>query len=373
MAIRNGKLLISFNEEVMILLLNDMVTITWNNSTKNKYIKAGYNYTRNGDEFDVPVHMVSKCCSAKVQVQCDYCGIVYETTVELWNRGHKTIEKDSCASCSGRKLQEVLRFQNAPNIFEKLINICEQNNYTLLTEQSSYSGEKMLVDFICPKHGAQSMSIDNLLHGHKCIQCSYDQRGENKKITREELIKSIERLNHNKILNPEEYINSTVYNLKILCGSCRKNTFMTSLGAYKIDHCQCRQCSQRESSGEKIIREFLEKHNISFIQEYYTTDCCDKRLLPFDFYLPDYNLIIEFDGRQHFEPIYGEQCLINTQRHDKIKNQYCLEHNIELIRIPYWEGQEIEKIIVNKLDEISKRYGLNLCESISKDNNLEAA
>ena len=62
--------------------------------------------------------------------------------------------------------------------------------------------------------------------------------------------------------------------------------------------------------------------------------------MPFDFYLPELNICVEFDGIQHFKPIKyfgGEKTLKITQKHDKMKNEYCKENNIHLIRIKYNE------------------------------------
>lgn len=77
--------------------------------------------------------------------------------------------------------------------------------------------------------------------------------------------------------------------------------------------------------------------------------------LPFDFYLPQNNIIIEYDGQHHYFPvnfngITDEEALENhkmTKKHDKQKDNYCLKHNIKIIRIPYWDL----KIIPNILDE----------------------
>lgn len=106
---------------------------------------------------------------------------------------------------------------------------------------------------------------------------------------------------------------------------------------------------QKESSGEKIIREFLETHNITYQQEKRFSDCRDNKPLPFDFYLPDRNTCIEFDGQQHYEPIYNENRLAICQKHDQIKNNYCEQNNITLIRIPYYEGNNINEILKTQL------------------------
>ena len=67
-----------------------------------------------------------------------------------------------------------------------------------------------------------------------------------------------------------------------------------------------------------------------------------------DFYLPGYNLIIEYDGVQHFKPLKffgGEEKLRERQKNDELKKQLCEENGIEVIKIPYWEYNNIEKIL----------------------------
>lgn len=76
-------------------------------------------------------------------------------------------------------------------------------------------------------------------------------------------------------------------------------------------------------------------------------------LLRFDFYLPDYNTIVEFDGLQHFSsvPLWdGREGLEDRQERDKLKNKYCKKKKIILKRIPYWdlENLTIEDILGNK-------------------------
>ena len=72
-------------------------------------------------------------------------------------------------------------------------------------------------------------------------------------------------------------------------------------------------------------------------------NCRHKTPLPFDFYLPDYNLLVEYDGIQHFESIKyfgGEDALLLNQLKDKIKTDYTIANNIKLIRIKYDENVE---------------------------------
>lgn len=94
------------------------------------------------------------------------------------------------------------------------------------------------------------------------------------------------------------------------------------------------------SIGEKNIAELLEQNNIAFIREYKFQDLSNYR---YDFYLPEYNRLIEFDGKQHYmsSGTWDKDTLEQRQNRDEEKNQYALNHNIDLVRIPYWQRDKI--------------------------------
>lgn len=110
----------------------------------------------------------------------------------------------------------------------------------------------------------------------------------------------------------------------------------------------CPKCSGY--SGERLISQFLDEHNVKYVPQYRFDDCKDKRQLPFDFYLPELHKAIEFDGRQHYESVdwagkgdeWAEEQLHIVQQHDAIKTQYCKDKNIPLLRIPYFKDIEEE-------------------------------
>ena len=84
-------------------------------------------------------------------------------------------------------------------------------------------------------------------------------------------------------------------------------------------------------------------------------DCKKKRTLPFDFYIPLLNLLIEYDGAQHFESpeiFGGEEGLQERQENDKIKNDYCSKNGIKLVRIPYTHFDQIETILEFVLEDL---------------------
>jgi hypothetical protein len=110
----------------------------------------------------------------------------------------------------------------------------------------------------------------------------------------------------------------------------------------------CPRC--KESKGEIEIRSWLHLKDINFIKEKTFEDYLYNGLLKFDFYLIDYNICIEFDGIQHFKPIERFGGLLefdNLKIRDNIKDKYCLDNDIKLIRIPYMQLKNVDKILEN--------------------------
>jgi very-short-patch-repair endonuclease len=109
-----------------------------------------------------------------------------------------------------------------------------------------------------------------------------------------------------------------------------------------------------------FIHDFLSELNINFTEQKRFFDCRNKKqsdMLPFDFYLIDYNVLIEYDGLHHFEPIKGwggEDKFKITKENDGIKNNYCLTHNIPLLRLPYtYTEEKIKSEILNILSPVT--------------------
>ena len=99
-------------------------------------------------------------------------------------------------------------------------------------------------------------------------------------------------------------------------------------------------CGCLKSIGEAKILHILQENNVLFEEQKYFKDCIYPKTnyhLYFDFYLPKYNVLIEYDGEYHFKEwkIKNRNLLSETQERDKFKNQWCKENNIPLIRIPY--------------------------------------
>ncbi len=110
--------------------------------------------------------------------------------------------------------------------------------------------------------------------------------------------------------------------------------------------------SDRQSFGERQIEKILKENNIEYIKEHKFKSCKNIKPLLFDFYLPNKNLCIEYDGELHFKSdnfFGGDQTLERIQKNDDIKNDWCLGNDINLLRISYLKKGKIKDILNNVL------------------------
>lgn len=176
---------------------------------------------------------------------------------------------------------------------------------------------------------------ESILRGAGCIRCGADKLSKIRSDTHDDYVEKLIQANSN-VSVIEEYKGSTI---KILhkCKKC--NNIWMARPANILQGNGCPKCAT--SKGELEIQRWLEEHNIMFESQKKFNDCKDARPLPFDFYLCDNNICIEYDGEQHYKSVEyfgGEEAFALRQRHDKIKTEYCERNGIKLIRIAYNEN-----------------------------------
>lgn len=106
-------------------------------------------------------------------------------------------------------------------------------------------------------------------------------------------------------------------------------------------------CGCVKSKAEFTMSKILQENNVRFDSQKKFDGCVYKSSLFFDFYIPELNLCIETDGEQHYFPAKmfgGEEGFKYRKMCDQIKNTYCFEHNINLLRIPYTQFHRLEEI-----------------------------
>lgn len=239
-----------------------------------------------------------------------------------------------CKKCAIKNRNKKLRSNN--EIFIKKANKKHNNfyDYSLV----NYINANTPIIITCPNHDKFIQSPNSHLNGSGCPTCGLNKIADKRRMKLNEFIFKSTSI-HGDIYDYSsvEYITSIIP-VKILCKKHNKFFFMTPNNHISKKE-GCPICN--ESMGEKTIRKILEKYNITFKRQKIFKDCKYLKNLKFDFYLSNYNICIEFDGIQHFKIIDyfgGEKEFKKIKLRDEIKNKYCKENNIKLLRIKYNEN-----------------------------------
>ena len=205
-----------------------------------------------------------------------------------------------------------------------------------------YKNNSTKVKIICPIHGVFEQTPHDHLQKKQCKRCA------NVTNTEDFIAKS-------KIIHNNQYDYSLVdykntrENIKIICpihGVFEQKPYIHLQGS------GCKICG--DSKGEKRINTFLQNNSIIFEHPKEYEDLIDERKLSYDFYVQKYNLLIEYNGRQHYENGFGEELheFHKQLHHDWLKRKYAKSHNINLLVIPYWDFDNIEKILEDYLSSL---------------------
>lgn len=265
------------------MLLDKEIKIKWANPSKRYYEALGYKFTKQGNEFIILTEQLHDGSNMQVRVQCDYCGVEFSKRYYALING-RISGKDCCRKCSGKKNSNAISKGriNENNCFaEKFPDLIKEWHPTK-------NGNKTPFDY---SYGS-SLKVWWICHkGHEYKMTPHGRTNQKS---------------------------------------------------------NCPQCNL--SKGELRIAKSLNKLDIYYLREYTFDNLLSENgnCLRFDFALfkkDKLSCLIEYDGEQHYNPIYGEEKLELVNYRDNLKNKYCEENNIKLIRIPYWEFDNIEEII----------------------------
>jgi hypothetical protein len=316
------------------MILTEYVEMSWNTINKEYYEQRDYKFTKMRDKFIVKVSDLPPSSAKKVLVKCDCCGKEYE----LNYRHCSNKEKHLCNYCYNTRYR-----QNKNRLTFEIVKIkFESENYNVLSDKSEFVKSKSKLKVQCPKGHIYDTSYDNFSQGKRCRLCSYEKLRSDRAFDYIDIKNKIESVDGYKLIS-DKYVNCDT-KLQIQCneGHIFEKIFynFSNLGQ------RCPICGQ--SNGEKRVRNYLDSNNIKYAMQYTFNDLIDTDYLRFDFamfYNNELECLIEYDGEGHYEPCFGKESLIKTQIHDEMKNAYCIKNNIKLIRIPYWDYENIEFIL----------------------------
>lgn len=240
---------------------------------------------------------------------------------------------------------------------EYMKELFKNKGYELLNNE--YKSVKDSANFICLKHtdiGIQTTKFENAIHYNKqCKICKLQEikNREMYKIKMKENI-FIEICHQNGwFYHGCETINQVTY-IYYICKSHITNGIQKIRTDHLFEGIKCPYCNI--SKGEERIEIFLKNNNIKYYREYTFDDCKNKLELRFDFYLPKYNLLIEYQGIQHYKCIEymgGKKKFERQIKNDNIKRNYCRNNKIYFLEISYIDFDNIENIINNILETVT--------------------
>lgn len=278
----------------------------------------------------------------------EYKGLKYKYLVECKN-GHKRqqVIQDIISGHNCKVCASIENGKKQSHSFEYIKEYIENFNYKLLSKECDYKNSYSHITVQCDKnHSEYCVSFDNFRGGARCPHCYNEKRGRSSLVPYSDRCEYVESFGYKIITSEDEYVDAS-HPIEVMCD--KGHIYTTNLHGFRNGY-RCTKCNI--SKGEMLIESLLKKNNIIFETQHTFDDCKFKRVLLFDFYLPKQNTLIEYDGRQHFEIVKafgGLEGFIDTKIRDTIKNEYCKNNNIKLIRIPYWEFDNIENILLKNL------------------------
>ena len=309
-----------------------------------------------------------KSISAGIHIQGAYLGALVKTTFEcpyckhlfiarpshIWNKSIQSCGcyRDKISAQNGRenivKTAATLRKAKPGNsLADKYPESLKLWDYNKNYPQTPYTVNKSAGDkywMICNKGHSYNVLLNDFALKHcRCPYCS----GHKILIGFNDLLSQKPKIAQewHPIKNTKQPNQYTVCSQKRVwwLGQCGHEWY-TSIACRK--YCGCPICN--ESKGEKRIAEILDRLQIIYVREKRFKECKNKVSLPFDFYVPAYDLLIEYQGIQHYKEMTGIRAkkdnLINIQYRDKIKKDYAI-NNHQFLEIPYIDFDKIEKIL----------------------------
>lgn len=273
-----------------------------------------------GDEYDYSL-VDYKDNETKVKIKCEEHGVFEQ-------RPSDHLAGCGCSKCANNAVSTTEEFIEKA----KLVHKDDDYDYSFV----EYKNKRTKVKIKCKEHGIFEQTPNNHLLGYGCAECA-----NNIKYTTEQFIEKAKLVHGNKYDYSLVVYENSKSKVKI---KCEKHGVFEQFASSHMSGVGCPGC--HSSHGETKIANYLQKNNIIFETQKTYQDLKDKECLSYDFYLPDKNLLIEFNGEQHynskaFNKTYKE--FLVQKHHDWLKRKYAEDNKINLLVIPYWEFDNIEE------------------------------
>lgn len=275
--------------------------------------------------------------SIKLTVLHTECGKTWEA------KPRSLLSNHGCPNC--RYKTSASKLKKSDNKFLKQVHDLTKDEYIFSESYKNNDTPIMCTHTVCGRNF--KVRPRQFLSGTRCKYCWFDSQ----KLKDSEFKDIVRSLVGDEYIFQEPYVDTSHH---LLCTHTKCNyQWKVTPSHFTKKGVRCPQC--RETKGEREIRLFLEDNNIPYEKEYRFEGLMNQDTnydLRVDFFIEAMNLVIEYDGIQHYQPVEifgGEDTFLRCVESDKIKNDYFSKRGIELLRIPYWDIESIRDILKKEL------------------------
>ena len=288
-------------------------------------------------------------CESMISIGCRVHGEFKQRAADHMYGGH------GCQKCKA-VATAFRRNDLARRTFIQKSEIIHGTVYNYSTSQ--YINAVKLITIECSIHGSFLISPTKHLAGGGCQQCGYIRLGNQKRKSNDQFIRDAQQIHGDCYLYDHLQYHKDNEKVLITC-QIHGNFKITPSGLLRGSGCI--RCNSRASKGERAIMSWLATNGVEYEKEKVYSDLIGTTLnsrLRFDFYLPLLNILIEYDGEQHYRPIpmrgrssmvEAEHMFRRTQTNDQLKTAYAKEKQIKLVRIPYTSFMDLDTILTDTI------------------------
>lgn len=295
------------------------------------------------NNFDPDIELLSQYekSSTKIKCRCKLCN-------REWMANPQDIKKGKgCIVCKQKKNGKKLRKDH--NSFVHEMSIVNSN----IKIVGRYRDSHTLIECKCLIHREiYKSSPTHLLRGKTgCSKCRSEKIGNKLRKSHDQFVSELQSIS--STINVLGEYNGASKRILVQCNVC--NNKWEPVASSLLSGFGCPYCNR--STYEIEIDKLLKQYNISFISQYTFDELRGKKnvRLSYDFYLPDYKLLIEFQGQFHDNSLLSLQSKNELKRRkelDCIKKDYAIQHGFNYCEIWYYEFDRVEEIILNIIDNL---------------------
>lgn len=272
-----------------------------------------------------------KTSKIKIRVRHNKCHHIYTVSPYHFLTGEK------CPLCSRKKGGQ--KISMGLSGFKERLNFIYPKEYRVLGDYKNNRTKIKVKHIVCGT--VFDVLPSNILAGHGCNVCAQKVRDNKRKLSNAEFVSRVKSLVGDEYVFLDPYRNNAHELLRVKHNKCGC-IYKVRPYNFIYNNRRCPVC--KSSIGESYVKNYLDKNHIDYVPQKMFAGCIDERPLSYDFYLPTKNVLIEYQGIQHYKAVkfFNADYFQTQKKHDGIKRRYAMDNGIHLMEIPYTKNSQAQ-------------------------------